>query len=81
MDKAEFKLVTEEHSPAKSQDSYGYDRYVFVSSRDATLDEFTTFLKEHNFKISPKRAWYHDYSDIKGSGKNWTYWWVSASTN
>lgn len=70
---------TEEHKPIHYGD--GFDKTNFTFNREVSEEEFLAFLKENNYRISPKAEWYNDYTKIEGSGNTWSYIWVRVYTD
>lgn len=59
----------------------GYNKTEFVFNHEITKDEFTQFCIDNGYKIHKADGWWDCYSEVSGSGCNWTYTWVLVYTD
>ena len=76
-----FEVISEDKDYKPINYGDGYDRRTFKFSREITREEFTAFLTDRKFDLTPKGPWWQDYAEIEGSGDTWVYTWVRVYTD
>lgn len=59
----------------------GFNKTAFKFNRPCTKEEFVEFLKRNNYNLHETDNWWDNYSELSGSGSDWTYTWVRVYTD